>query len=104
MRYWFWPGIESGSKDIPRGNKMCMSSVFRNILAICKQTFSESIFGFVSGETQANILYICYQQRTSVIMYLRLHKIILSKLSASSENDLPRGKSHLLHFTLFYSV
>lgn len=66
MRYWFWPGIDSGSKDIPRGNKICMSSVFRNLLAMCKQTFSDLQIGFASGKEQDNTLYICYQQRTIV--------------------------------------
>ncbi len=83
MRYWFWPGIDSGSKDIPRGNKICMSSVFRNLLAVCKQTFSDSTFGLISGKEQGDVLYICYQQRTNVIMYLERHNIILSNSSLS---------------------
>lgn len=54
MSFWFWLGIDSGSKDIPRGNKMCMSSGFRNILAKCEQTLSDSTFGLIS---RSRIIY-----------------------------------------------
>lgn len=65
-----------------RGNKICMSSVFRNLLAMSKQTFSDSF----SGKRHDNILCIRYQQRANVIMGLRLRNIILPSLKSTSRH------------------
>lgn len=70
-----------------------MSSVFSNLLAMCKQTFSDLQIGFISGKERDNTLCICYQQGSSV---QRCHFVVCLSLKQPL-------KIHS-HFIFLYSV
>lgn len=70
MSFWLWPGLDSGSKLIPQGNKICASSGFRNAFTKCEQTFSKFNM-WIYFKKQGNILNICYHKNSNLIMCLK---------------------------------
>lgn len=89
----YWPGMHSGSNNIPRGNKIWKL----HILGKCEQTLPDSTFGLMSSKTgQCSVNLIIKTAKVYEYKYIQLSIMSASFIYSYFKACFPRTRTRTI--------